>query len=211
MRRQHTYSPDGGYFVRPETPEISLEAGMNQSTRFRGSIDFRVGGFVVVVVRLSTTEGQEGVPVIGSEVTPAGVGAVDKAISDWLRIRIPRGSQDSLKIGEDHSLLAESRVGEHRGVCRARLTYLGRFAGLIGRRFKVDVVTSLRGIVEVFRGGFKAGSAGRTCGVEHSSSVRRAHDKLPESYRPTGTQGITCRGRMASDVTESIAQNALAA
>src|SRR5450755_490438 len=179
-------APDTLSNLAPDRVEISLEARMNQSTRFRGPIDLCVGRFVVVVVRLGATEGQQGVAVVEGEVAAAGVGAVDKAISDWLRIRIPRGGQDSLKIGEDHPLLDESRVGEHRGICRARQAHLGRFAWFVGRRFKVDVVASLRGIAEVFRGAIKAGSAARTCGIEHNSSGRRTRDKLPESYRATG-------------------------
>lgn len=47
---------------------------MNQSTRFRGPIDLRVGRFVVVVVRLGAAEGQQGLVVIGSEVAGASVG-----------------------------------------------------------------------------------------------------------------------------------------
>src|ERR1019366_5896127 len=109
----------------------------------------------------------------------------------------PRGPQDSLKIGEYHSLLDKSRVGDHRGVSRTRQAHLGRFAKLIGRCFKVGVIASLRGIVEVFRSGIKAGSAGGTCGIEHNSSLRRARDKLPESYRAAGTPRIICRGRIA--------------
>lgn len=176
----------------PDQVEISFEAGMNQSTRFWGPIDLRVGHFVVVVVRLGTTEGQQGVAVVGSEVAATGVGAVNKAISNRLNTRIPRGSQDSLKIGEGHSLLDKSRVGEHRCVCRTRQTYLGRFAEFIGRRFKVGVIASLPGKAEVFRSGIKAGSAGGTCGVEHNSSASRARDKFLESYRATDTQRITC-------------------
>jgi hypothetical protein len=47
--------------LAPDGVEISLEAGMNQSARFWGPIDLRVGRFVVVIVRLGTTEGQQGV------------------------------------------------------------------------------------------------------------------------------------------------------
>jgi len=118
------------------------------------------------------------VAAAGSEVAAAGVRAIYKAISDRLNIRIPRSSQDSLKIGEEHSLLDEARIGEHRSVCRTRQAHLGRFAELRGRHFKVDIIASLRGIVQVFRGGIEAGSAGRTRGVEHNYSVIGAHDKL---------------------------------
>ncbi len=86
---------------------------MNESTRFRSAVDLRIGHFVVVVVRLCAAEGQQGVAVVVSEVAPARVDAVGKAISDWLHIRIPRGSGDSLKIGKDHSLLDEPRIGKH--------------------------------------------------------------------------------------------------
>lgn len=107
--------------LAPNRVKISLEAGMNQSARFRCPINLRVGRFVLVVVGLGATDGQQGVAVVVSEVTAAGVGAVNKAVSDGLRSRITRCSEDSLKVGERHSLLYR-----HRAANTARGISVGR-------------------------------------------------------------------------------------